>query len=155
MGDANHSENRYTGPISLNAITMTAFTLNLTPELTQRLQTEAAKQGVEPDRFILHTLQERLQPASDNGEAALLETINIGLPPATWEHYHNLIAKRQAETLTPEEHSQLINISAQLETLNVQRIQALIQLAARRNQPLPDLMESLGINPNPEVVEYV
>jgi putative heme iron utilization protein len=143
------------GQYKLSAIAMTAFTLNLTPELTQRLQTEAAKQGVEPDRFILHTLQERLKPVSDNDEAALLQTINIGLPPETWEHYHNLIAKRQAETLTPEEHRQLINLSTQIETLNVQRIQALIQLATRRHQPLPDLMESLGINPNPEVVEYV
>jgi hypothetical protein len=134
---------------------MTAFTLNLTPELTHRLQTEAAKQGVEPDRFILHTLQERLQPESDTDEATLLQAINIGLPTATWEQYHRLIAKRQAETLTPEEHSQLISISTQIETLNVQRIQALIQLADRRNQPLPELMQSLGINPNPEVVEYV
>jgi hypothetical protein len=33
-------------------------------------------------------------------------------------------------------------------------LNALIQLATRRNQPLPDLMQSLGINPNPEVVEY-
>jgi hypothetical protein len=134
---------------------MTAFTLNLTPELTHRLQTETAKQGVEPDRFILHTFQERLQPESDTDEATLLQAINIGLPTATWEQYHRLIAKRQAETLTPEEHSQLISISTQIETLNVQRIQALIQLADRRNQSLSDLMESLGINPNPEVVEYV
>jgi hypothetical protein len=77
------------------------------------------------------------------------------LPQATLEQYHNLIAKRQAETFAPEEHSQLISISTQIETLNVQRIQALIQLADRRNQPLPELMQSLGINPNPEVVEYV
>jgi hypothetical protein len=141
--------------LSTIAIAMTAFTLNLTPELTHRLQTEAAKQGVEPDRFILHTLQERLNPASDTDETELLQAINVGLPPATWDQYHRLIAKRQAETLTPTEHQELINLSTQLETLNVQRIQALIKLATHRNQPLPDLMASLGINPNPEVVEYI
>jgi hypothetical protein len=77
------------------------------------------------------------------------------IPPATLAQYHSLIAKRQAETLTSDEHQELINLNTQIETLNVQRIQALIQLADRRNQSLPDLMESLGINPNPEVVEYV
>jgi rRNA pseudouridine-1189 N-methylase Emg1 (Nep1/Mra1 family) len=29
------------------------------------------------------------------------------------------------------------------------------KLNNRRNQPLADLMQSLGINPDPEVVEYV
>jgi hypothetical protein len=76
------------------------------------------------------------------------------ISPATLAQYHRLIAKRQAETLTPTELQELINLSTQLETLNVQRIQALIKLAAQRNQTLPDLMASLGINPNPEVVEY-
>jgi hypothetical protein len=134
---------------------MNAITLNLPTEIAQRLQTEAAKQGLDPDRFILNTLQERLQPhTTAPTEPQLLQQINLGLPPETWQQYHQLIDKRQAETLTPEEHTQLINISTHLETLNVQRIQALIQLATLRQQPLPELMESLGINPNPEVVEY-
>jgi hypothetical protein len=134
---------------------MTAITLNLTPELTQRLHHEAIKQGVETDRLILNTLQDRfpIEPTPVT-EADLLQQINIGLPPATWEQYHTLIAKRQAETLTPIEHTQLIAISTELESLNVKRLNALIQLATRRNQPLLDLMQSLGINPNPEVVEY-
>jgi hypothetical protein len=134
---------------------MTAITLNLTPELTQRLHNEATKQGVETDRLILNTLQDHfpIEPTPVT-EADLLQQINIGLPPATWEEYHALIAKRQAETLTPTEHTQLIAISTELESLNVKRLNALIQLATRRNQPLPDLMQSLGINPNPEVVEY-
>jgi hypothetical protein len=44
---------------------MTAITLNLSPELDQELRTEAARQGLEPDRYIIYTLQERLQPKSD------------------------------------------------------------------------------------------
>lgn len=94
-------------------------------------------------------------PAEPLTEADLLRTINVGLPPETWEHYHHLIAKRQAETLTPEEHGQLIEISDRLEMLNVDRVKALIQLATLRNQPLEELMQSLGINPNPNVLESV
>lgn len=84
-----------------------------------------------------------------------MTSINISFPPATEAEYQELIAKRQAETLTPGEHTQLIALGQQLEILNAQRIQALIQLADRRNQTLPDLMQSLGINPDPEVIEYI
>ncbi|NJS10392.1 MAG: hypothetical protein HC789_08410, partial [Microcoleus sp. CSU_2_2] len=35
------------------------------------------------------------------------------------------------------------------------KLQALIQLATFRNQPLTDLMQTLGINPQPDIVDYV
>ena len=126
---------------------MTTITLNLSPELEHHIRTEASRQGVEPDRYILNALQERLQPrlpTTQPTEADLLQQINIGFSAQTWEQYHALIAKRQAETLTPEEHKQLIQMSDRLEQLNVARIQALIQLATFRNQPLTDLMQTLG-----------
>ena len=85
----------------------------------------------------------------------MLQQINIGFSAQTWEEYHALIAKRHAETLTPEEHEQLIQMSDRLEKLNVTRIQALIQLATFRNQPLTELMQTLGINPHPNIVDYV
>jgi deferrochelatase/peroxidase EfeB len=136
---------------------MTTINLTLSPELEQRLRTEALKQGLEPDLYILNTLQERLQPSiptSQPTEADLLQQINIGLSAQTWEKYHTLIAKRRAETLSPEEHAQLIQLSNRLENLNVTRIQALIQLANLRNQTLADLMQTLGINTEPEVMDY-
>ncbi len=123
---------------------MTPITLNLSRELEHQIRTEASRQGVEPDRYILNALQERLQPrlpTTQPTEADLLQQINIGFSAQTWEEYHALIAKRHAETLTPEEHKQLIQMSdRRLEQLNVARIQALIQLATFRNQPLTDLM---------------
>jgi deferrochelatase/peroxidase EfeB len=136
---------------------MTTINLNLPPELEHQIRTEAARQGVEPDRYILNALQERLQPrlpTSQPTEADLLQQINIGFSAQTWEQYYALIAKRHAETLTPEEHEQLIQMSDRLEQLNVTRIQALIQLATFRNQPLTDLMQTLGINPHPEILDY-
>lgn len=136
---------------------MTTITLNLSPELEHKLCAEAAKQGLEPERYILNTLQERLQPSLPTAqptEADLLQQINIGFSAQTWEQYHTLIAKRHAETLSPEEHEQLIQLSDRLEKLNVDRIQALIQLATLRNQPLTDLMQTLGISPDPEVMDY-
>ncbi len=134
---------------------MTTINLTLSPELEQRLRTEAFKQGLEPDLYILNALQERLQrslPTSQPTKADLLLQINIGFSEQTWEQYHTLIAKRRAETLSPEEHGQLIQLSNRLESLNVARIQALIQLANLRNQTLEDLMQNLGINTGPRVI---
>ncbi len=135
---------------------MTAITLNLSPELEQELRTEAAKQGLEPDRYIIHALQERLQAKSaiEATESDLLKKINIGFPAETWAQYHTLIAKRQTETLTPREYERLIQLSDRLEKLNVVRIQALIQLAKLRNQTLHDLMQTLGISTNPKIADY-
>lgn len=136
---------------------MTAIILNLSPDLEQKLRSEAAKAGIDPDSYAINALQERLQPSSTPKkvtETDLLQQINIGFSAETWTLYHTLISKRHAETLSPEEHQHLIQLSDRLEKLNAVRIQALIQLANLRNQPLSELMETLGISPDPEVLDY-
>jgi hypothetical protein len=132
---------------------MADITLQLTPELEQQLRTEAAKQGINPDRYILNTLQERLNsplrltPALSKAEADLLEQINLGLASNTWQEYHTLIAKRRAETLTETEQVRLIAISDEIEQANVSRVSALIALAQLRGTDLSTLMQELGIVP--------
>jgi len=132
---------------------MTQITLDLSPELEAQLRAEAAKQGLDPQRYILETLHTRLAankaiathlPAA---EADLLQQINLGLSTDVWDEYYFLIDKRQTETLTADEHHRLIEISDQIEALNVERIQALVQLAALRQQSLDDVMDNLGIKP--------
>jgi ABC-type uncharacterized transport system ATPase subunit len=78
-------------------------------------------------------------------ESDLFQEINFGVSPDTWEEYHTLIAKRQAEILTEKEQQQLIEISDQLEAVNVRRIKALIELSNLRGQSLDSLMLELGI----------
>jgi hypothetical protein len=136
---------------------MSIITLQLSSELEQQLLSAAIEQGIAPDIYILNTLQERfhIHHAVSTTEAELIQQINIGLSPSEWEQYHALIAKRQAETITQNEHQQLIVTSDRLEKLNVQRVQALIQLAGLRHQTLPDVMASLGIDSDPEILDYV
>jgi hypothetical protein len=126
---------------------MNSITLQLSSELEQQLLSAAIEQGIEPDLYILNTLQERLRSnrSVPMTEAELIQQINIGLSPSDWEKYHALIVKRQAETLTQDEYQQLLSMSDRLEKLNVQRIQSLIQLAKHRQQTLPELMENFGI----------
>jgi hypothetical protein len=135
---------------------MNSITLQLSSELEQQLLSAAIEQGIEPDLYILNTLQERLRSnhSVPMTEAELIQQINIGLSPSDWEKYHALIVKRQAETLTQDEYQQLVSMSDCLEKLNVQRTQSLIQLAKLRQQTLPELMENLGINSNPDVLDY-
>lgn len=130
---------------------MATITLVLTPELEQQLRDEAAKQGLDPSHYIVNTLKNRLHsPLRDvshlsKAEADLLQKINLGLPPETWERYYALIAKRRAETLTPEEQATLIQISDQIEQANARRIQDLLELASLRGTSLEAVMQELGI----------
>ena len=130
---------------------MATITLELTPELEQQLRDEAAIQGLAPTHYIVNALKERLRPVPrdvsrlSKAEANLLQNINLGLPPEMWEHYHALLAKRRAETLTPQEQATLIEISDQIEQANACRIQYLIELASLRGTSLEVVMQNLGI----------
>ncbi len=126
------------------------ITLELTPELETQLRAEAKRAGLDESEYVLHTLQERLRLARQAAplspvETELLQHINLGLSEASWQRYHELIARRRAETLTLSEQQELIGLSDQIEEANVRRIEALIELARRRGMPLEALMRQLGI----------
>lgn len=55
------------------------------------------------------------------------------------------MAKRQAEILTPEEHSELLHLTEQIEKLQAQRMEYLAELARLRGTSLTALMKNLGI----------
>ena len=105
----------------------------------------------ELDQFIdeLFTARaKRYAPVLPAEEAALLEEINrCGLSPSSWERFHELQARQEAETITEIERSEYLQLVEQLEELNVKRIEALAKLSKLRGVPLPELMESLGLKP--------
>ncbi len=100
------------------------------------------------DRFVQKVIALQAQskaPHLSRAEADLLLKINQGLPPDVQQRYSDLQAKRDAETLTPEEHAELMILSDQAEALNTQRIQALAELAQLRHTSLTQVMKDLGI----------
>lgn len=129
--------------------------IHLKPELEARLREEAVKTGVDTNTLVERVLQERLQRKShprlpahlSQEESALLQKINQGLPETMWQEYHDLIAKRRAETLTPEEHTRLIALSDTIEEAHAGRMVLMADLARRRQIPLKTLMAQLGIKP--------
>lgn len=134
---------------------MAALTLEIAPDLEATLRLEAARQGLDARDYILRALRERLAamtaapPRLPVAEAALLQEINRGLSPESWQRYSTLKEKRRAGTLTQEEQAELISFSDQMEELNVQRMERLIQLARLRNTSVDALMDELGIKSPP------
>jgi hypothetical protein len=132
------------------------ITLEVASELENQIKQAAAKVGLSPDAYILESVTQRLQPTQRRSspvkclsqqEATLLQTINESLAQMDWPRYRKLIAKRQAETLTPSEQTELIALSDYLEEANVKRIESLAQLAALRKTTVPALMQALGLKP--------
>ena len=90
---------------------------------------------------------QRKTPHLSKRETELLQKINRGFSTSVWQPYKQLVAKRDDETLTAEEHQQLIALSDQLEEMNVERMGYLVELAQLRGQPLQKVMDELGIYP--------
>ena len=75
----------------------------------------------------------------------LLQKINQGVPPDLQKRYNELIAKRQAETLTTVEYEELLHLTQETERLEVRRMEHLGELARLRGISLTALMENLGV----------
>ena len=72
----------------------------------------------------------------DNSEQKLLQKIHQSIPQPIQQQITILLKKQEAETLTPEENQEFIQLTQQVETLNVDRITHLAALAKLPNKPL-------------------
>jgi uncharacterized protein YnzC (UPF0291/DUF896 family) len=96
----------------------------------------------------VNTLQARRRaPVLPRAASESLMKINEGLPEEVYERYDELIEKRREGNLTEAEYKELLELTDLTEKENVDRIQYLAELAQLRNTTLPELMESLGIEP--------
>jgi hypothetical protein len=111
---------------------------------------KAVEQLTQPDleQFVSQVIAlqaQRKAVSLSQAEAELLIKINQGIPSDIQQHYNELIAKREAETLTSDEHENLLRLTEQIEKLQAQRIEYLADLARIRGISLTALMENLGI----------
>lgn len=128
------------------------LTLKINHRLERRLREEAARRGVEPNSLAVAAIEENLRWGGSGSrlsrqESKLLTQINAGLAEELWERYDRLVSKRRAQTLTPQEHRELMQLTNTIEEDNAHRIRLLAQLARLRNVPLPSVMRELGIRP--------
>ncbi|MBI5305590.1 MAG: STAS/SEC14 domain-containing protein [Chloroflexi bacterium] len=113
---------------------------------------KAVGQLNQPDleQFVFQVIAlraKRQAPGLPRAESELLLKINEGISSDIQERYDTLIAKREAETLTSNEHTELLQLTQQVEQLEVRRIENLAELARLRGTSLTTLMQELGIQP--------
>lgn len=84
-------------------------------------------------------------PVLSQDETELLMRINQGVPADIQLRYDTLIAKRAAETLTAEEHAELLRLTDQIEQIDANRMEQLVALAQMRQISLAQLLRDLGI----------
>ncbi|MBK6619772.1 MAG: hypothetical protein IPG32_02405 [Saprospirales bacterium] len=131
-----------------------SITINISPELEDRLKQIAAQKGKGVDWVIVEVLQDFLLPGvskdAKSKEVELLKKVDLKISEKTWNRYHALIAKRDANTLTKKEHGELLEIVNQIELANAERFKFLVELAQLRKVSLDDLMKTLGIRSHGE-----
>jgi len=71
--------------------------------------------------------------------------MNAGFSKTQWQRYRKLVDLRCEEQLTDAEQNELIKLSEQLEEANAERMAMLAELAKRREVPLGQLMNDLGL----------
>lgn len=92
------------------------------------------------------TFLEALQPpspapnSSSEAEADLLATIQWQLTPEEQTRLDYLRQHNDAETLTPEEHQELLSYVDRIEQHDAQRAEALLQLAQLRQVPIEQVL---------------
>ena len=96
---------------------------------------------------LLMLRAERRAPHLSHEESDLLLQINTPLPKEIWQRYTGLYAKLKPDTITEEEHKELLRLIDVVEIDNARRIGRLIKLAELRGTTLPELMGFLGIGP--------
>ncbi|HKI20354.1 MAG TPA: hypothetical protein VKA15_20870 [Isosphaeraceae bacterium] len=127
-------------------------TIHLEAEVSRESLLKAVKQlsPLELDQFVSEVLSLRAQRVPGRltaPETELLKRINEGLPDLLQHRYHELISRRQGETLTTDEHDELLRLTDQVERLEGDRLAALADLANERGVSLSALMAELGIPP--------
>ncbi|MCI0694468.1 STAS/SEC14 domain-containing protein [candidate division KSB1 bacterium] len=95
---------------------------------------------------IIALQAQRRAPSLPKAEADLLLKINQGIPADLQKRYNELIAKRRAATLSPDEYEELLRMTDDVEKLQARRVEYLAELASIRKVSLAKLMDDLGIS---------
>jgi hypothetical protein len=117
-------------------------------DLDEVLQGLARLGAKELEQFIdkVIALQaQRRAPSLSKNETELLQQISRGLPADIRQRYEALNAKLHDETITPQEHEELLTLIDRIELADSERMQRLVALAQLRGVSVDTLMEQLGI----------
>lgn len=116
--------------------------------LDELLNGVAQLETAELDTFVSEVLTlraKRVAPNLGREEARLLQIIGERWPPKLQQEYDELTAKRRAETLTPDDSRELLELIDQIERTDAERTRAIIDLAQLRGVSVASLKTDLGV----------
>lgn len=90
-------------------------------------------------------------PHFSRKESELLLQIGREFPPEQRQRIENLTDKMEFESITDEEHSELLRLTDLLEADRVERLKAVVELAKYRKVSVDEVMEQLGMKPGRHV----
>jgi len=94
---------------------------------------------------VLVIRAQRQAPRLSTKETDLMLHINQELPADLRQRSEQLIVKRREQTLTADEHAELLRLTEEVELCEARRLAALTELAQLRRTSLVNLMTVLGI----------
>ena len=118
------------------------------PDVDQLLQSVARLGSGELEQFtdrFLALRAHRRAPSLPQRESELLQLINRGVPAEVRQRYDALNDKLHAETITDEEHQELLGLIEQVKQADAERLRNLVELAQLRQLSLDELMDQLGL----------
>lgn len=98
---------------------------------------------VDLEKVARHVTHLRMRRVTGQ-ETELLKTARCRRPRAFDRRYHELMRKRQEETLTEAEYEELLRLTGEAEEFDTRRIKALSALADLRQTDLDTLMRELN-----------
>ena len=127
-------------------------TVEVPAELTIETLLKAAEQlsGEQLHRLaqqIVTLRGRRLGHSLSHEETALLLEINRGVPVEVQSRFNELIGQRNSQSLTNEEHEELLRLTDEIECFEARRAERLAELARCRGISLNQLMGQLQISP--------
>ena len=133
-------------------MTTVQFKSEVSIELDQLLTGVAQLDTPDLEKLLIQiqqVLEHRQNHSLPALEIELLQKINQALPEEIQQKYNDLNAKMRSQTITPDEHQDLLKLIDVVEQADGDRLQNLIQLSQLRNISLSELMKHLQIHPQP------
>jgi hypothetical protein len=117
----------------------------LTMSIDELLQAADRLDELDLDRLFDRILMLKANRQAYTPETELLQQIDRGIPSDLHQQYRDLVAKRDAQSITAQEYDLLLDLSDRIEVLAAERTGLLLKLAQLRQVPLMQLMDELGI----------
>lgn len=112
------------------------------------LQAAAQLNPAEPEKFVAAAiaLRAKRQVGSlSQQESELLLKINNHIAAKTQKRFDELVAKRESETIEPQEYRELLRLTDKIEKADAKRLELLTELAKVRQQTFDEAAREFGI----------